>query len=259
MRRTRDTGVVSSDTTPAHAELAERLLGELRSRANAENVAGMARFGINSVGTLGVSMPEVRRLARDAKRELGRDPRAHHDLAAALWTSGVHEARIMAALVDAPALVTLEQADAWVLDLDSWDTCDQLCLHLLRKTGFAWDLPPRGVPRAATFVRRAGLVVCATLAVHERNAEDARFDPFIALAEGAAFDARNDVKKGSSWALRQIGKRSAHGEEKALAACERILESVPARGGSPDEAAARWVARDVTRELVRVRAQRRGA
>ena len=224
-------------------QLAEKLLAGLRSNANAENVAGMARFGISSEGTLGVSMPTVRELARDAKRELGRDPNARHELAAALWGSGVHEARILAALVDAPQLVTDEQMEAWAADLDSWDTCDQLCINLFRLAPLAWDKAAEWPGREPEFVKRAGFVLGATLAVHAKKEPDDRFLPLLALSERECTDGRNAVKKAVNWQLRQIGKRSALLNAAAIASCERILAE------HPDSAAARWVARGALREL----------
>src|SRR5258706_2514678 len=108
---------------------AAEVLRELRSHANAKNVAGMARFGINPKGTLGVSVFELRRLAR----RIGRD----RQLAKQLWASGIHEARILAALIDVPELVTARQMELWVKDFDSWDVCDQRCRNLFDKTPFA--------------------------------------------------------------------------------------------------------------------------
>lgn len=229
------------ETTPA--QVAQRLLAELRTHENADNVAGMARFGISSVGTLGASMPVVRALASSGKRELGRDKPAWHELAALLWASGIHEARIMAAIVDAPELVTVEQAEAWALDLDSWDTCDQLCGALLWRTGFAWELPARWSSRPETYVKRAGFVVVTQLAVKDKTAEDARFLPFLALVERECEDDRNDVKKGVNWALRQVGKRNAALNAHSVATAESILAH------HADSRSARWIARDALREL----------
>lgn len=231
------------------APLAERLLGELALLADPDNVAGMARFGISVAGTLGVPVAQVRGLAREAKRSLAQDPDHLHELAALLWGSGVHEARIMAAILDAPALVTREQAEAWALDLDSWDTCDQLCGNLLWRVDFAWRLPPEWTTRRETFVKRAGLVVIAQLAVKDKKAPDTEIVGLLDLVESGAFDERNDVKKAASWALRQVGKRSATCHGPAVACAERVLARVPSRGGTAAESAARWVARDALREL----------
>jgi 3-methyladenine DNA glycosylase AlkD len=227
-------------TIPA---LAERLLGELRSQANPDNLPGMARYGISLVGTLGVTMPVVRGLASDAKRELGRDPEARHQLAELLWASGVHEARIMASLIDDPKLVTETQLESWAADLDSWDLCDTLMNNLFRRAPLAWTKAADWPGRDPEFIKRAGFVLGATLAVHDKAAEDARFVPLLALAEREATDNRNIVKKAVNWQLRQIGKRSPALNAEAIATCERILAENTA------SAAARWVAKGAFREL----------
>ena len=228
---------------PAPDVLCEHILVELRARANADNVAGMARFGISSAGTLGVSMPDVRLLARDAKRELGRDPEARHALAALLWESGVHEARIAAALIDDAKLVDEAQMESWAAELDSWDVCDQLCINLFRKAALGWDKAVEWPGRAEEFVKRAGFVLGATLAVHDKAADDASFLPLLALAERECTDERNFVKKAVNWQIRQIGKRSATLNAEAIESCERILAA------HADSSAARWVARGALREL----------
>lgn len=229
--------------------LCERLLAELRLRENPDNVAGMARFGISPVGTLGVGMTDVRRLAGEAKRQIGRDPSARHELAALLWASGVHEARIMASVLEEPALVTREQAESWLLDADSWDTCDQLCQNVLWKTAFVWDMPPLWCTRPETYVKRAGLVVAAQLGGKDKVATDEDVVGLLALVGPASLDARNDVKKAASWAYRQIGKRNAACNAAAIEAAERTLAALPERRGTDEQRAARWAARDALREL----------
>jgi 3-methyladenine DNA glycosylase AlkD len=200
----------------------------------------MARYGISTVGTLGVTVAATRQLARDLRRALP-EPAARHRAAALLWRSGVHEARILASLVDDPALVTAAQAERWTRDLDSWDVCDLLMNNLLRSCPDAAALAARWVEREEPFVRRAGFVLLATRAVHDREATDADLAPLLAACERAAGDERPPVKKGVSWALRQVGKRSLGLRRAALATAARIR----AQGSR----SARWIASDVTREL----------
>ena len=239
-----DKPATSNDTSPPSADaVAAELLTELRSHSSAENVAGMARFGIASQDTLGVSMPVVRSLAGDGKRRLGRDKRGRHELARLLWDSGLHEARIMAALVDEPSLVHEAQADAWVHDLDSWDVCDQLCVNLLRRTSFAWTKAAEWTAAEPEFVKRAGFALGATLAVHEKAAPDERFLELLACAEREATDERNALKKALNWQARGIGKRNASLNAAAIETCERILAE------HPDGKTTRWIARDALREL----------
>jgi 3-methyladenine DNA glycosylase AlkD len=215
--------------------------------ADPANVAGMARYGISTAGTLGVSMPALRAMAREARRRAG--PRERHTLALALWDSGVHEARILAALVDEPGLVTQAQAERWAKDLDSWDVCDQLCSNLLDRTSFARKKAVAWAGREEPFVKRAGFALMAALSVHDKEARDTAFEPLLALAEREAGDERNFVKKAVNWALRQIGKRSPYLCRRAVAAGRRIAKK--------DSKAARWIAADALRELTAAAAQGR--
>jgi len=225
---------------PSPAAAAAELLARLRARASPANVAGMARCGISTAGTLGVTVAAVRRLARGLRREMP-DPVARHRTADLLWRSGVHEARILASLADEASLVSAAQAERWIRGVDSWDVCDQLVNNLLRACPAAEALAARWPAREAPFVRRAGFVLLAARAVHDREAADAELAPLLAVCERAAGDDRPLVRKAVSWALRQVGKRSLALRRAALAAAARIRTQ-----GSPS---ARWIASDVAREL----------
>ena len=212
---------------------ARELLSVLRTHANPANVVGMARYGINSKGTLGVPIPVLRQLAKEAGRS--------HELAAELWASGIHEARILATLIEDPARVTGRQMDRWVSDLDSWDVCDQACQNLFRYTPSAFAKAAKWARSRREFVRRAGFSLMAGLAVKARTASDAQFEAFFPLITEAAMDDRNMVRKAVNWALRQIGKRNLRLCAKAIALAEEIRNR--------DSRAARWVASDALREL----------
>jgi len=174
---------------------AQGIVDRLREQANPENVAGMARFGINSAGTLGIAIPVLRGLAK----EIGRD----HLLAESLWASGIHEARILASMIDDPASVTEDQMERWVLDFDSWDVCDQVCGNLLDKTAFAHDKAVAWSFRDEEFVKRAGYTLMAAIAVHDKRTDDDALRRFFPHIIRGADDPRNFVKKAVNWALRQ--------------------------------------------------------
>ena len=211
----------------------ERLIGTLRAHANPANVAGMARYGINTEGTLGVPMSILRGIAKEA----GRD----HAVAEQLWNSGIHEARILATLVDDPALVTSRQMDRWARDFDSWDVCDQACQNLFRYTPVAFAKAAQWAHAKREFVRRAGFSLMAGLAVKAKDATDEQFSAFLPLIAEAASDDRNMVKKAVNWALRDIGKRNRRLHKLAIAAAEEIRLQ--------DSRSARWIAADALREL----------
>ena len=211
----------------------DSLVAEMRSKADPRAVAGMARFGISSKGTFGVSMPALREMAR----RVGKD----HSLALGLWDAGYHEARILAALVDDPEAVSDDQMERWVRDFDSWDVCDQCCGSLFDKTKLAYLKATDWSRRGEEFVKRAGYVLMAELAVHDKKAPDSEFLQFLPIIEEGSSDPRNYVKKAISWALRQIGKRNLKLNREALKAARRI-----SKGDGPNS---RWAASDAIREL----------
>lgn len=211
----------------------EEVLVLLKSQANPENVAGMVRYGINRRNTLGISMPYLRDLAM----RIGRN----HELALTLWDSDIHEARILASLIDEPSQITIPQMEEWVADFDSWDICDQCCSNLFSKTSFAIDLAHDWSSSSHPFIKRAGFVLMAQLSVHGRTCLDSCFLDFLVLIRREATDPRNFVKKAINWALRQIGKRNMVLRRAALATARQIRQL--------DSPAARWIAADAIREL----------
>ncbi|HVZ13332.1 MAG TPA: DNA alkylation repair protein [Bauldia sp.] len=212
---------------------AEAVIAELRGMGSEANRAGMARFGIKTDRAFGVSM--------EAQRPLARRYRGDHRLAQALWASGWHEARILAALIDDPQQVTRRQMNRWAADFDSWDVCDQACMKLFARTPFVADRVARWARDRREFVRRAAFATIAGYTVTAKTAPDPEFLAFLPLIEAAADDRRNFVKKAVNWALRQIGKRSPSLHRPALMLARRLAAS--------DDPAARWIGKDAVREL----------
>jgi 3-methyladenine DNA glycosylase AlkD len=226
---------------------AEEVLAALAGMGSAEARAGMARYGIETGSAFGVSVYEVRRVAKG----LGRD----HDLALALWATGNHEARLLASMVDDPAAVTEAQMEDWAAAFDSWDVCDQVTSNLFDKTPFAYDKVREWSAAPDEWVKRAAFATAAALAVQDKRAADEPFFEILELCRREAGDDRNFVKKAVNWALRNIGKRNLRLHAAAIETAEAILaeaeERAAAPGGRRDPSArsGRWIARDALREL----------
>lgn len=202
---------------------------------------GMARYAIPSDHAFGVSMKDVQLLGKD----FGRD----HALALALWDTGWYEARSLCAYVDEPERVTSAQMDRWCRDFDNWATCDTLCFALFDRTPHAWRKVAEWAKRKPEFERRAAFALLASLALHDKAADDAQFLALLPVIEGAADDARNFVRKSVSWALRSIGGRSAALNQAAVALARRLGES--------DDRTARATGKEVLRELAKPAVVRR--
>ena len=195
----------------------------------------MKRFGIQGNKILGISVVELRKIAK----KIGKS----HRVALKLWDSGIHEARILACLVDIPGEVSETQMDTWVKDFDSWDVCDQVCMNLFDKTPWAYDKTIEWAKKKEEFIKRAGFALMAVLAVHDKKAKDDKFDHFFPIIIRESTDERNYVKKAINWALRQIGKRNTVCMKKATACANKLLEI--------DSKSAHWIASDALREFAK--------
>lgn len=227
---------------PTHE--ADIIMERLGASADARRLSGMARYGIDTGKAMGLAIPVLRAEARLLRK--GRDEIKRHDLAQALWDTEIHEARILASMVDAPGLAHEEQMERWATAFNSWDLCDQCCNNLFRHAAPAWRMAAGWASLGAhgpEFTVRAGFVLMATLAVGDKRAPDASFLAYFPLLSMGCMDGRNYVKKAVSWALRQIGKRSAVLHKESLLMARWMQEqSAPAP---------RWVGRDVLRDLER--------
>ncbi len=219
----------------------EEVVGILESKRNQENIDGMARFGITSKNVLGLCMADILAVAK----RIGKD----HEMALELWRTGIYEARVLAPLVDDPKKVTRAQMERWAKDFDSWAVCDNACMHLFDRTKYAWEVLPDWCRREEEFVRRAGFSTIASISIHDKKTEDAKFLLLFPLIREASTDERPMVRKAVNWALRQIGKRNIALNKAAIAEAKRI-KALPSKS-------ARWIASDALRELQGEKVQER--
>jgi len=228
-------------TGPPTGDRVREALTWLGRRGTKKNRDGMARYAIVAPKAYGVSVADIRQLAK----KLGRD----HELAAALWETGWYEARMLTAFVDEPDRVTPTQMDRWARDFDNWAICDTLCFHLFDRTPHAWRKIAQWSTKRDEFVKRAAFALLASIALHDKKEADEPFLRSLELIERGATDDRNFVKKAVSWALRSIGRRNSALNAAAVAVAKRLVESA--------ESAPRWVGRDALRELTSPAVQRR--
>ncbi len=222
-------------------ERVREALAWLDRKGTKRNREGLARYGITAPKAFGVAVSAIQQLGK----RLGRD----HELALALWETGWYEARMLTAFVDEPERVTAAQMDRWARDFDNWGICDTLCFHLFDRTPHAWKKVAPWSRRDEEFVKRAGFALLACLALHDKQTGAAPFLKSLALIERAAGDGRNFVKKGVSWALRLVGRRSPKVYTAAVALARSLAAS--------DDPAARWLGKDALRDLTKPAVARR--
>ncbi|MDD5457021.1 MAG: DNA alkylation repair protein [Candidatus Margulisbacteria bacterium] len=211
----------------------EEIIQIFKKQKNEHNLAGMVRFGIKTDKAYGISIPELRQLAKNIGK--------NQQLADKLWESGIHEARLLACFIARPAEISQVQTEAWVKDFDSWDICDQCCSNVFDKTPWAYDKADEWSRREEEFVKRAGFVMMAALSVHDKKASDSKFLPFFERIKQEAEDERNFVRKAVNWALRQIGKRNVVLYDEAIRVAKEIQKI--------NSKTAKWIAGDALREF----------
>jgi 3-methyladenine DNA glycosylase AlkD len=212
-------------------KLSEVLI-QLKALSTPEHFEKMSHFGINDGKALGVKVPLLRQLARNIGK--------NHDLAVELWATEIHEARLLAGMIEIPSLITENQFDLWVSDFDSWDLCDSVC-DVLMKTPFVLQKIDQYSSDDLEFVKRTAFTLMCKLAFHDKKARNDLFCHFYSLIEQQAWDDRNFVRKAVNWALRQIGKRNEYLRLEAIAVAGRIYEQ--------NTKSSRWIANDAIREL----------
>ena len=196
---------------------------------------GMARYGLPSDKALGVGVGALQKYGR----QLGPD----QALAEALWETDIYEARLLASVVGEPAKLTPATMDRWCRDFDNWGVVDTVCFKLFDRSPHAWKKVGPWSKQKGEFQKRAGVVLLACLAGHDREADDAAFIRCLPGLERAAADERNFVKKGAVWAVRMIARRNPALKKEAVALARRLIAS--------DHPGAQWVGKESWREITR--------
>ncbi len=217
------------------------VIKELKSLSDPRAVEGMAKFGIRGEKRIGVSIPELRKMAKRINKD--------HKLALKLWSRKIPETMILASMVDDPEKVTEQQMEDWVKDINSWDVCDQLCMNLFEKVPFIIKKIKDWSKRDEEFVKRTAYSLIACLAWHDKESSDEKFINFIPIIKSGVTDERNFVKKAVNWALRNIGKRNTNLNKVAIKVAREIQQM--------DSKTARWIASDAIRELTSEKIQER--
>jgi len=210
----------------------DNVLSELKLLATPEHFSKLSHFGINDANALGIKIPLLRTFAK----KIGKN----HNLAIELWSTQIHEARILASMIESPNVITENQFDTWVSDFNSWDICDQCC-SVFGSTRFALQKIEEYSTSNEEFVKRTAFVLMCNEAVHHKQVGNEQFYRYLEIIEREAWDNRNFVRKAVNWALRQIGKRNEVLRLKAIETAVLIQNQ--------DSKSARWIATDALREL----------
>lgn len=215
----------------------EDVIEALKKLGTAHHRNQLSRFGIVAPETFGVKSPDIQVLAKSIGK--------NHDLAIELFNHSLHEAKLITAFLAEPKQLTKELMDHWARQVYSWDLCDNLCMHLFRRSPLAEEVALNWIEDEHEFVRRCGLVVLTSLSLHQKKATNEDLLKYTNAAIHYVTDERNFVKKAISWLLRTQGKRNLALRDVILKKCEEIASL------NPSSKSAKWIISDVKRELMK--------
>ncbi len=210
----------------------DEIIADLKSMSSTKHFDQLSRFGINTSTAIGIRVPQLRIYAKSIGKS--------HELAVELWKTNIHEARILASMIEDHNVITVQQVDEWVSDFNSWDLCDTTC-DVLGRTPFVLNLIEKYSDHKEEFVKRTAFALMCELAFHAKEIQNEQFVEFFKIIERESWDERNFVRKAVNWALRQIGKRNEFLRLKAIETAE-IIQTQGTKS-------ARWIATDALREL----------
>jgi 3-methyladenine DNA glycosylase AlkD len=219
----------------------ERILSFFEENADVDSTKGMAKVGIKTSKVYGLRIPQLSQLAK----KIGKNS----ELAKQLWEIDTRETRILACMIENPKTVTEKQIDSWVADFDYWEICDQCIMKLIEKTPFAHKKILDWIDADEEYVKRAGFVMIARLAVCDKKAPDEVFISNLQHTIKGAEDERHTVKIAVNWAIRQIGKRNTILNKEAIKIAKKIQKM--------ESKTALWIAKDALKELESEAVQKR--
>ena len=189
-------------------------IAALEALADPQKADEMARYHKVERRYLGVPNPVLNDLARDWRE--GRSIEDRVALAAALWDSNIHEARVAAAKLLTQARIRPDEAVwhlicNWVPNFDAWAVADHACMAGHRRivaqpgrlaTVETWTASDH------MWTKRAALVITLPFA-KQRNPKPADIDArerVMGWAAGYVTDRDWFIQKAIGWWLRDLSK-----------------------------------------------------
>jgi 3-methyladenine DNA glycosylase AlkD len=187
-------------------------IAELKARGTEQIIDIYTRHGVPG-DTYGVSFAHLRAVAR----------RIHTDqkLAAKLWGSGNHDARVLATMVADPSAISSAELDVWARDLDNYILCDAFS-GLAGKTPFVDEKIDRWCALKSEWRAAAGWNLVAGSAMSQDEIDNDYYLACLAEIESDIHGSPNRVRHAMNQALICIGLRNPALRKRALAAAKRI-------------------------------------
>lgn len=194
-------------------QAAREVLKQLEALGSEQTRKTWRRHGVPEP-MFGVKFGDLEKL----RKQLGRD----QALARALWQSGNHDARVLAAMIADPAAFDAAALRAWEKEAPYHVLADAFVAHVASRSPAWREVLGPWLDAEAEAPRRAGWTLISHVAKDDPDLEDSFCLPLIARIEKEIRRAPNRAREAMNWALIGLGARSDALAKAAIAAAERI-------------------------------------
>lgn len=192
----------------------EQILNRLHELADPRAVAAWARMNISPEHYIGVNLTKLKAVAKEIKK--------NHAVALELWETRIHDAKLLATMVEEPKKVALEQIDRQIGEIYSPDLVDKYCANVVGRTPFVLPKIEAWTRHGEEMIKRAGYMLLSNLAHSETLTEDAFFLPYLRRIESEVAAERNWVREAMNYALIGIGTRTRRLNETATGVARAV-------------------------------------
>lgn len=190
----------------------KEVLQELEALGSEQTRKTYKRHGVGDK-QYGVSYANLGKLQKKIKTD--------HDLARRLWSSGFHDAQILATMIADPAEMTANEIDTWAKDLSNYVLTDALA-GLVSKSSFSRRKVEEWTKSPQEWIGSAGWQILGGLALRDPALPDSYFLPYLDTIQFDIHARKNRVRYAMNGALIAIGTRNSKLKKKALAVAARI-------------------------------------
>ena len=197
-------------------EVLDRVLFDIRRLHDPAVVTEWMRIGHPGKKFYGVDIKKLKTIAARHARD--------RVLARGLWKTGIHDARVLAAMVEDPSEVTEHQIETWLRQADFWDITDRIAIDLLPHTEFGFAKIKTWVRENNPWCRRAAWVLLGRCAKTHVDTPDKSFERMLDVIPKTVKKEDRWVAEAMLHAIVSVGRRNARLYQKALRVAGKVSD-----------------------------------
>lgn len=192
----------------------KEILNYLNENKEERGIIIWERAGVKGVRSVGIGVTKLKTLAKKVGK--------NHKLALELWNEPIFETKVLSTLIDEPKLLSREQINMQVKELDFWMLAGSYCNYLLPKFPGINELAEEWIKSKNNIERRCGFHLLYQIAKNNKKLPDDYFIPIVKRIEKELQQEENFVKDAMNNTLWTIGMRSKNLNTLCIAVAKTI-------------------------------------